>query len=150
MIGHLQGNKAAMAIEMFSLIQSVDTIKLAERLNQVSLAGRRRTRILLEVNISGEVQKYGFKPDGVKAALDRIAALEAIQVEGLMGIAPFTAQDAPRRSAFRDLKALFTACASPERPNVRMKHLSMGMSGDFELAIEEGSNMIRLGRALFA
>lgn len=149
MIGHLQTNKAKTAAELFSVVQSVDSLKLAQKLSQEAQALNKTLRILLEVNVSGEEQKHGFGPDELYGVVGQIAALPALKTEGLMGMAPNTQDTAPRREAFKKLKGLFIVCKGLKYPTVEMKTLSMGMSDDYEIAVEEGANMVRIGRALF-
>jgi len=149
LVGHLQTNKVKAALSLFSLIQSVDTFRLAKKISEESVAEQKETAILLEVNISGEAQKYGFKPEELYTALDAILQMPGLKILGLMGIAPFEAGEEATRNAFKTLKGIFTVCKGMKSENLEMKHLSMGMSDDFEIAIEEGSNMVRIGRALF-
>lgn len=149
MIGHLQTNKAKTAVELFSVVQSVDSLKLAQKLSLEAQALNKTLRILLEVNVSGEEQKHGFSPDELYGIVGQIAALPALKIEGLMGMAPNTEDAAPRREAFKKLKGLFIVCKGLKLPTVEMKTLSMGMSDDYEIAVEEGANMVRIGRALF-
>lgn len=150
MIGHLQTNKAKTAVELFSLVQSLDSLKLAQKLSQEAQALNKTLRILLEVNVSGEEQKHGFGPDELYGIFGQIAALPALKIEGLMGMAPNTEDAGPRREAFKKLKGLFIVCKGLKHPGVEMQTLSMGMSDDYEIAVEEGANMVRIGRALFA
>ncbi len=149
MVGHLQSNKIRVALELFQMIQSVDSLRLAGNINDEALALNKVVPVLLEVNISGEVQKYGFKPEEIYSAVEGAAALPQLKVMGLMGIAPAGADEAPKREAFKKLRNLFSVCKTLKNKNIEMKHLSMGMSDDFEIAVEEGSNMVRLGRVLF-
>ncbi len=150
MIGHLQTNKVKTALSLFSLIQSVDTVRLAETISKASVEENRVTPILLEVNIAEQTQKYGFKSEDLYSAIDEIAQFPGVTVQGLMGIAPHPADEAAKRKAFKNLKGMFGVCKSLKHANVSMKILSMGMSDDYEIAIEEGSNMVRLGRAIFS
>jgi pyridoxal phosphate enzyme (YggS family) len=138
LIGHLQSNKVKSALATFQIIQSVDSIDLATALSRRATAP---ISVLLEVNVAAEPSKFGFAPDGVRAAHEQIAALANIQVQGLMTVAPQT--DAPEtvRPVFRALRRLAESLALPE--------LSMGMSGDYEVAVEEGATMVRIGSALF-
>ena len=145
LVGHLQSNKTPAAVTLFQLIHSVDSVRLAQKIDQEALAQGRVMPVLLEINISGEEQKYGFAPEEIYSAIDAVKELPNLKVLGLMGIAPNTADPEPRRQAFRKLKGLFTVC----KGMIPMKALSMGMSDDFEIAIEEGSTMVRLGRAIF-
>ncbi len=150
MVGHLQSNKVARSVSLFSMIQSVDTVRLAERINAEAAAQNKIMPVLLEVRISpDEEQKYGFLPEELYGAVDEIAEFSNLVVKGLMGIAPNTADPEPRRAAFKKLKNLFSVCKTIKKERVAMEWLSMGMSDDFEVAIEEGSNMIRIGRLLF-
>jgi PLP dependent protein len=149
LIGHLQTNKVKTALELFSLIQSVDSLRLAQFISKECAESGKTARALLEVNISGEAQKYGFNPDAIGEAADQIAQLPGIRIEGLMGIAPLEGGESAKRAAFKNLRNLFDKLKSKSGPACEMKILSMGMSDDFTLAIEEGSTMIRVGRALF-
>ena len=149
LVGHLQSNKVKTAISLFQLIQSVDTVRVAGKISQESLAENKMSLVLLEVNISGEAQKYGFKPEEVYSAIDEIGQMPGIRVQGLMGIAPNTPEEQPKREAFKKLKGIFSACKMLKHANIEMKYLSMGMSDDYVIAVEEGSNMVRIGRALF-
>jgi pyridoxal phosphate enzyme (YggS family) len=149
MVGHLQTNKIKDALGLFGLIESVDSPRLAKALgDQAGLAGK-TADVLLEVNISGETQKYGFTPEAVYSALESMSQFPSIRVLGLMGIAPNGVGDDSKRAAFKKLKNIFSVCKTTKYDNVKMQILSMGMSDDFEIAIEEGSNWVRLGRALF-
>lgn len=158
LIGHLQSRKAPRAIELFDEIHSVDSVRLATRLDRL-LGGRGRPLpILLEVNVSGESSKYGlaagaWPADPVQTAtlfaeIGQILSLEHLNVRGLMTVAPLVADPEAARPVFRRLRQLQSALAQrwPEHP---WEHLSMGMSDDYEVAIEEGATMIRLGRAIF-
>ena len=149
MVGHLQSNKVRAALSLFQMIQSVDSLRLAENIDDEALALNRVVPVLLEVNISGETQRYGFKPEEIYSAVEGVAAFPQLRVMGLMGIAPTGPDEATKREAFKKLRNLFSVCKTLKNKNIEMKHLSMGMSDDFEMAVEEGSNMIRLGRALF-
>lgn len=149
LIGHLQSNKAKKAVEMFSLIHSVDSLDLAQEIGRRALAADKVQEILLEVNTSGEPQKYGFQTGDVINAVSEIKDVKGVKVMGLMTVAPLTEDDQRVRKAFRRLRIIFQEAAKLNLPNVQMKHLSMGMSGDFETAIEEGSTMVRIGSAIF-
>ena len=149
LIGHLQSNKAKKAVEMFSLIHSVDSLDLAREIGRRALEINKVQNVLLEVNTSGEPQKYGFGLEEALKVLDEVKDMEGIKVMGLMTVGPLTEDDQRVRKAFRRLRIVFQEAAKLGLPNVQMKHLSMGMSGDFEMAIEEGSNMVRIGSAIF-
>jgi pyridoxal phosphate enzyme (YggS family) len=149
MIGHLQSNKVRPALGLFQMIQSVDSVRLAEKINEELLADNKTTAVLLEVNVSGEGQKYGFKPEEIYSAVEALAPLAQIYVKGLMGMGPNTAEAELSRQAFKKLKNIFIVLKGLKNERLDMQTLSMGMSDDFEIAVEEGSNMVRLGRALF-
>lgn len=144
MIGHLQSNKARQAVRMFDLIQSVDSASLAQEIGKRSLALGKTASVLIEVNISGEASKFGVHPDDVSAVSEAVASVEGVKLEGLMGIAPFVNDEASIRKSFAKLKTLWDGLPAENR-----KWLSMGMTSDFEIAIEEGSNMVRVGTAIF-
>jgi len=139
MIGHLQTNKAAAATELFHMIQSVDSIRLAEALSRHA---ERNISTLLQVNISGEASKSGFSPSEVSSAAEQIAGLPHLDVKGLMTIAPLTDNPEEVRPVFRQLRLL--------RDSLGLEHLSMGMTDDFEVAVEEGATILRIGRAVFS
>ena len=154
-IGHLQSNKVKTALSLFSLIQSVDSVRLAGEIAkefQADPADRLSAprNILLQVNISGLAKRFGFEPEEVYGAVDAVNAMTGVRIAGLMGMAPHPASPEVKREAFKKLKNIFSVCKGLVKDKSQMKFLSMGMSDDFELAIEEGSNMIRIGRLLFA
>jgi len=138
MVGHLQTNKAKTAIELFDMIQSVDSVRLAEVLSRHA---QHRIPILLEVNVSGEASKFGLPPAEVSPAVEEIARLPHLEIRGLMTIAPLTDNPEEVRPIFKRLRLL--------RDSLGLEHLSMGMTDDFEVAIEEGATMVRIGRAIF-
>jgi len=148
LIGHLQSNKATRAVELFASIESVDSVHLAETLNRHAAARARELPILLEVNISGEESKYGFTPDGLRQAIPRLRELEHLRIEGLMTIAPLSQNPEDTRPIFRGLRQLRDELHD-RAPEINWHHLSMGMTDDFEVAIEEGATIIRVGRAIF-
>lgn len=143
MIGHLQTNKIRKALEIFSTVQSVDSFHLAEQINKRT---EKTLPVLIEVNTSGEISKYGLSPEQVISTLRQISTLPHIKIHGLMTIGPL---DKDPRPAFRLLRELRDKTELENIPEVSMKWLSMGMSDDYEIAIEEGSNMLRLGRVIF-
>ncbi len=147
MVGHLQSNKAREAVHFFQMIQSVDSVALAEEINKFADRGAKTMPILLEVNIAGEATKFGFKPEQLLSELAAINALKKIEIHGLMTIAPWTPEPEKVRPFFRRLRELKSACESIL--GAPLSHLSMGMSGDFEIAVEEGTTLIRVGTALF-
>lgn len=138
MIGHLQTNKAKTAIELFHMIQSVDSVRLAETL---SGHAQYNIPILLQVNVSEETSKGGFSSAEVSSALEQIARLPHLEVKGLMTIAPLTDNPEEVRPVFQQLRLL--------RDSLGLEHLSMGMTDDFEVAVEEGATILRIGRAIF-
>lgn len=153
MVGHLQSNKVKRALEIFDVIQSVDSVRLAEAISQRVIEVQSRTRqradVLLEVNTSGEASKFGFRPEDVNAAVEEICVLEELRVRGLMTVGPLVEQSQDARQAFVLLRSLADGVSKLGLPNVEMSVLSMGMSGDFEVAVEEGATLIRVGTAIF-
>jgi len=151
MIGHLQTNKAKAAIQLFDMIQSLDSVKLALEMEKRAAAqGRAGVDVLIEVN-SGEEQKSGVDRAGIMELVDQVATCEHLRLWGLMTMAPFADDRDIIRAAFRDLRILNEKIAARYRghPRVQMKALSMGMSHDYEIAIEEGATMVRIGTAIF-
>jgi len=138
MVGHLQTNKAKTAMDIFDIIHSVDSLRLAETLSQSSQS---KLPVLIEVNVSGEATKSGFLLPEADEAVKRIGRLPNIEVEGLMTIAPWGSDAEEVRPIFRRLRQLGDALG--------LRHLSMGMTDDFEVAIEEGATLVRIGRAIF-
>lgn len=146
-IGHLQSNKAGKAAGRFHMLHSLDSEKLAEKLSRLAAEAGRTETVLLEVNISGEVQKQGLAAEEVSDVAARISALPGLNLAGLMGMARYGAQEIELRTSFaslRDLAEEIRAAAGLALPE-----LSMGMSGDFEAAIAEGSTLVRIGGAIF-
>ena len=149
LVGHLQTNKVKYAIEIFDLIHSVDGIKLAKEIDRRSLQFGMITNVLVEVNISGEETKYGIKPEEVEPFLKEISEFSRIRVRGLMTIAPIVEDKEEVRPYFRKLRELSKEIKKKNIKNVRMDYLSMGMTEDFEVAVEEGANIVRIGRGIF-
>jgi len=149
LVGHLQTNKVKYAIEIFDCIQSVDSIKLAKEIDKRSLQFGKTTDVLIEVNVSGEGTKYGIKPEEVEPFLKEISEFSRIRVRGLMTIAPIEEVKEEVRPYFRKLGELSKEIKRKNIKNVKMDYLSMGMTDDFEVAIEEGANMVRIGRGIF-
>ena len=147
MIGHLQSNKCRDAVHFFRCIQSVDQLAVAEEINKCAEKAAKSISVLLEVNIAGESSKFGFSPESLLAQLVQLNALRRLEIQGLMTIAPWTPEPEKVRPVFRQLRELKTQCE--QILGAPMAHLSMGMSGDFEVAIEEGATLIRVGTALF-
>ncbi len=149
LVGHLQTNKVKYAIEIFDFIHSVDSIKLAKEIDRRSLQFGMMTNVLVEVNVSGEETKYGIKPEEVEPFLKEISEFSRTRVKGLMTIAPIAEDKEEVRPYFRKLRELFEKIKSKNIKNVKMDYLSMGMTEDFEVAVEEGANMVRIGRGIF-
>ena len=147
MIGHLQSNKCRDAVELFEMIQSVDSLHLAEEINKRAEQASKTLPILLEVNIVGEASKFGYKPEQLLAELERLNALPRLELHGLMTIPPWSPLPETVRPVFRKLRELKEQCE--QKLGAPLPQLSMGMSGDFEVAIEEGATMVRIGTALF-
>jgi hypothetical protein len=138
MVGHLQSNKAKTAVELFDVIHSVDSVKLAEILSR---RAEKTLPVLLQANVSGEATKSGFAVNEIAVVVEEIRQLPNLRLVGLMTIAPLAAETEEVRPVFRKLREL--------RDSLRLEHLSMGMTDDFEVAIEEGATMLRIGRAIF-
>jgi hypothetical protein len=151
MIGHLQTNKATKAVELFRHIDSVDSVRLAHKLNDAATEVRKRVSVLIEINIGGENAKSGVAPDSaeLQELLDSASELTALEFHGLMTVPPYNEDPERSRPYFRQMRELFDQLASRNIPAVRMEVLSMGMSHDFEVAIEEGSTCVRIGTAIF-
>ena len=147
MIGHLQSRKAADVFPWATMVHSVDSLKLAGRLSRAVPAGA-TLPILLQVNVSGEASKEGFAPEETPAAVDMIAAFPGLRIDGLMTMAPIANDPESVRPVFRNLRWLRDDLAR-QFPRLPWTHLSMGMTDDFEVAIEEGATLVRIGRAMF-
>ncbi len=148
LIGHLQRNKAGKALPLFDLIHSLDSLRLAEAISAEAVKRGVTARALVQVNASGEESKGGFEPGELADAVGRIAALPGMRVEGLMTMAPFTDDEGVVRAAFRRTRELLDEVAR-QVPGMAGRQLSMGMSNDFEIAVEEGSTLVRVGSVLF-
>lgn len=147
LIGSLQSNKCRDAVHFFKMIHSVDRFELAEELEKWAARGAKPLPVLLQVNVAGESSKHGYAPDHVIPDLDRINALDHLEIHGLMTIAPWSEDPEKIRPVFRRLAELKMECE--QHLGAPLPHLSMGMSGDFEVAVEEGATMVRLGTILF-
>ncbi len=148
LVGHLQTNKVNKVIGRFALVQSVDSLKLAEHLGRAGEAAGVSTDILLEVNTSGEPSKYGLAPEETLAACGLVARTANVRVRGLMTVGPLSSDAAATAASFARLRRLGEEIEAARIDGVSMERLSMGMSDDFEMAIAEGSTMVRLGRVL--
>lgn len=149
LIGHLQRNKVRQVWDRVSLIHSVDSLELARELNRRALAAGGRVNILLEVNVAGEESKFGLPPEAVIPLAQEVATLAGLHLLGLMTVAPLVREAEEVRPVFRQLALLRRQVEALHLPGVEMRYLSMGMTNDFEVAIEEGANMVRIGTAIF-
>ena len=146
-IGHLQSNKCRDAVELFEMIQSVDSLPLAQEINRRAEQAAKRMPALIEVNVAGEASKFGYQPERLLAELKEINALPRLEICGLMTVPPWSPEAEDSRSHFRRLRELKERAEAVL--GAPLPYLSMGMSGDFEIAIEEGATMVRVGTALF-
>jgi hypothetical protein len=147
LVGHLQSNKARDAVHWFEMIQSLDSLALAAELQKQAEKAAKTVPVLLEVNVAGEATKFGYRPEQLLAELRELNAFPRLEIQGLMTLAPWTPDPEKVRPVFRRLRELKAECE--QRLGAPLAHLSMGMSGDFEVAIEEGATLVRIGTALF-
>jgi pyridoxal phosphate enzyme (YggS family) len=148
-IGHLQTNKVKKAIEIFDLIETVDSIELAREIDKRAAAAGRDMAVLIEINSGQEEQKAGVRPDEAEALLRAIAPLPHAHVQGLMTMGPFEGDPEDSRPYFRETKALFDRFRALAIPGVEMRRLSMGMTNSYRVAVEEGANRVRIGTKIF-
>ncbi|MGB0579104.1 MAG: YggS family pyridoxal phosphate-dependent enzyme [Limisphaerales bacterium] len=146
-IGHLQSNKARDAVRHFAMVQGVDSLSIAEELNKRAEQQARDLPILIEVNVAGEASKFGYGPEQLLKELDQLVELPRLELHGLMTIPPYTPDPERSRPYFQRLIELQKACE--DFLGVPLPELSMGMSGDFEVAVEEGATIVRVGTAIF-
>ncbi|MDE7325340.1 MAG: YggS family pyridoxal phosphate-dependent enzyme [Lachnospiraceae bacterium] len=149
MIGHLQTNKVKHVLGKAVLIHSLDNIRLAQTIQEEAQKRDLLCQVLLEVNVAGEDSKFGLPPQGVEEFVRQIAKFDRIRVKGLMTVAPFTEKPEENRKYFRQMKRLAVDISGKNIDNVSMEVLSMGMTGDFEVAVEEGATMVRVGTGIF-
>ncbi len=149
LIGHLQTNKVKYIIDKVELIHSVESIKLAEEISKRAVAKGVTANILLEVNIAGEESKFGIKPKECEQMVREISVMPNIVIKGLMTVAPAVENEEENRKYFRQMKQLLVDINSKKIDNVNMTELSMGMTGDYEVAIEEGATIVRIGTGVF-
>ena len=151
LIGHVQTNKAKKALELFHAVDSLDSVRLAEKLNLAAQQANKVLPVLIEINVGGEESKSGVAPDSpeLEDLLQNAQRFEHLQVRGLMTIPPYTEDPLASRPYFRRVRELRDAIANRKLSGIRMDVLSMGMSHDFEIAIEEGSTCVRVGTAIF-
>jgi hypothetical protein len=146
-IGHLQSNKCRDAVELFEMIQSVDSLPLAREISKRAEQSAKAMPVLLEVNVAGEASKFGYQPERLLAELKEINTLPRMEIHGLMTVPPWSDEPEKVRPHFQRLRELKEECE--QLLGAPLPHLSMGMSGDFEVAIEEGATIVRIGTALF-
>jgi hypothetical protein len=149
LVGHLQRNKARRTLPLVTLIHSVDNLPLLRSLDELASQRGLQPAVLLEVNVSGEASKHGFRPDDMAAALEAAGQLQGVRVCGLMTMAPYDSEPERARPNFAGLRAMRERLQRFAPPNCPLHELSMGMSGDFEVAIAEGATIVRIGSALF-
>ncbi len=148
-IGHLQTNKVKDIVGKVEMIESVDSLKLAKEISKHSIKQNVHTDVLIEVNIGGEENKSGIAPEELENLIKEIAKLPNISIKGLMAIPPICTEEDTLRKYFAKMRNLFIDIQTKNIDNSSMEYLSMGMSGDYELAIEEGANIVRIGSSLF-
>jgi pyridoxal phosphate enzyme (YggS family) len=146
-IGHLQKNKLRQALPLFEFFHGIDTLELARDLHRVADEAGAFPKLLLEVNVAGEASKFGFSPEKVRDQMEELLTLDRLQIDGLMTIAPFATEAESSRRHFAALRELRDRMQAEFR--VPLPHLSMGMSGDFAVAVEEGATLVRVGTAIF-
>jgi PLP dependent protein len=151
LIGHLQTNKAAKAAELFDAVDSVDSVRMAEKLNAFAASAAKKLTILIEINVGGEEAKSGVAPnsDELEQILQGGPRWENLKIRGLMTVPPYTENPEGSRVYFRQLRQIRDSTAARKLPQIGMRVLSMGMSHDFEVAIEEGATCVRVGTAIF-
>jgi len=149
LVGHLQTNKVKTALPLFDMIQSVDSVRLAREISTQCRAAGTEATVLVEVNTSGEESKFGLPPDAVLEAVEEMADLPGVKILGLMTVGAFLPDPEDVRPCFRQLRELRSVIEESVIPGVSMEHLSMGMTNDYEVAIEEGATIVRIGRAIF-
>ncbi len=149
MFGHLQRNKVKKALQLFELIHSVDSLRLAQEINDAALAMGKKAHILIEPNISQEPQKFGLKEEDVIPFLKELSSMKGLQVLGLMCMTPISEDPETSRPIFRRLREISEVIKQKNIENIHIRYLSMGMTQDFEVAVEEGSNLLRIGSIIF-
>jgi len=146
-LGHLQTNKVNKVVGVFDFIHSVDSLKLAKTISESATAKNLTQKILLQVNIAGEESKFGLTPDETEEIFSEVLKLDSIKIAGLMTMAPFTLDEQLQRNTFRGLRELKEKLQA--KFNLPLEELSMGMSNDYKIAVEEGATLVRIGQALF-
>lgn len=150
LVGHLQRNKVRSALDMFDLIHSVDSLRLVDEISRRAESKCQQVDILLQINTTGEESKFGLNPNDIYRLLEQSVSYPAIRVKGLMTMGMLDASDKQNRTTFTQLRTIADDIETKKFPNTTMKYLSMGMTNDFEVAIEEGANIVRIGRAIFS
>jgi pyridoxal phosphate enzyme (YggS family) len=148
-IGHLQRNKVKKAVEIFDMIETVDSLRIAQEIDKRSAQIDRRMDVLIEINSGREPQKFGIFPEKARDLIQDVSSLEHIQIMGLMTMGPFTGDPEEARPYFVETRRCFEEFKTLSLPNVEMKYLSMGMTNSFRVAIEEGANIVRIGTKIF-
>jgi len=148
LIGHLQSNKVKKAVQLFDVIQSVDSLKLIQEIDKKARAINKIQKVFLQVNIGNEPQKFGFADNEIARLLTEIHTIKNIHVQGLMCIPPFESPE-ETRSYFKRMKVLFDEMQQKKQDNIDIQELSMGMSSDYRIAIQEGATMVRIGSSIF-
>ena len=146
-VGHLQKNKIRHALPLFEMIHSVDSLDVAQDINRIAGEQGMHPRVLLEVNIAGEGSKFGFKPETIRAQMESLLALPRLSIEGLMTMPPLAEEAEPLRAFFVQLREL--RAALEKEFDLKLPQLSMGMTNDFTVAVEEGATLVRVGTAIF-
>lgn len=149
LVGHLQANKARRAAELFDLVHSVDSVRIAERLNRHCLDLGKRLEVLVQVDLGGEAAKFGADPGRVRDIVEALSTHEALRLQGLMTIPPYCEDPERARPFFAGLRAIRDALEAEQPGCLGLRHLSMGMSHDFEVAIREGATIVRVGTSIF-
>ena len=149
LVGHLQTNKAKLARELFHCVHSLDSLRLAQKLDEAAVCSRDRLPVLIEVNLGEEQAKSGVREQDVLALAEQVGRLPTLELSGLMVLPPFFEDPEQARPFFRRLRELARTIEAANLPGVSMRELSMGMSHDFEVAVEEGATMVRIGTAIF-
>ena len=149
LIGHLQTNKVKYIVDKVKLIHSLDSIKLAKEINKHAEALDISASVLIEINIAAENSKFGIAPNELSDFLDEIASYPHIVAKGLMCVAPYVEKPAENRDYFRKMRQMFVDSGAKSLNNIHMQYLSMGMTNDYEIAIEEGANIVRVGTGIF-
>jgi hypothetical protein len=148
-IGHLQKNKVKRAVEIFDIIETVDSFKIAKAIDKVCQLKNKVMPILIEVNCARENQKFGLLPEDVESCVKQVGELKYVRIMGLMTMGPFSKNPEELRPYFKETRQLFDKINSLNLPGVEMKYLSMGMSDSYQIAIQEGANLVRIGTVIF-